>query len=1118
MKIFKDALPALNFIFFVLIIKLSANICLANGPVIDIIPVSKCELGSYRSTKGPWNACPGFKDCDIGHYCQDGSKFPCKEGFFGDSLKMTHEECSGSCSAGYYCPKGSSSKEQINCGGSNYYCPSQSAKPVLVSDGYYSIGSNDNSTRTGQEICPIGHYCKKGILYQCPGGSYGSKMGLSTPSCSGLCEEGFYCPAGSVSSRAFECKGPEYYCPAGSSKKMSVAKSHHSIDISANGGFTFTTECRPGYYCEGGQAFKCPSGRYGDSSYLWNSSCSGICAQGYYCPPGSVTANQFVCGNNTVFCPTGSGSPTPVSEGYYTFGFGSTDTHPDLDFVETRYGQSICPVGEYCTEGRRFKCPSGRYGDIEGQSSASCSGLCAAGYWCGQGSTTPYANQCASATISIVTDGNGTEVLHYTSEPSAWFCPEGSRSPNPVYEGYYTIGGTNESTRTAETKCTPGTWCDKGLQNLCPAGRFGDAFQLYNESCTGLCKEGYYCPEGSAISTDTRCGDASKYCPKGSSYPSKVPEGYYSTGDEVSRTYDDDNHDYTIAYDIEIAPPGFYASRGILYGCPAGTYGNTYGLSSSFCSGQCSKGFYCPPQSTSPKQKECGAPDLICPKGSPYPIPIEEGFYTTAINVDSCPPGKFRNTTENSTVIITDNCELCPEGTYKFVEGDDISLCIPCETYTSHSSDDRRTCICDRLAGGISTDLDNLYFNLSTSTCQNVSKYFIPSDDDIGYSIYTKYEAHECERGHYCIKGIRYPCAPGRYGSKKRETNNLCSGVCYSGYYCPEASISATEVPCGESSVYCPEGSSEPKDIKAGFYTEEERRGEIRTYQKICPLGYYCPGDGNKYICEAGLYGSVQGLNTSSCSGVCKAGYLCPAGSVREDQLECGGPDRYCVRGSHEPKIVDPGFYTIHTGAYSGILQAKDPGNKTCSAQVLCEPGYYCDGGIKYQCPEGTYGYTYGLQSVDQCKVCAEGYYCPSYPGPPQTQADPYKCGGNEFYCFAGTGNDRKLVEPGYYTSGGDELTRTQQNLCPLGHYCKQGSLYPCPAGVYGNSRGLTDKSCSGWCPAGYYCPAGSPNPTECEDGSYSLQGSSSCITCPGGVDPSTKWQRCRDSRRCCAY
>ncbi|CAM9745516.1 unnamed protein product, partial [Discosporangium mesarthrocarpum] len=45
--------------------------------------------------------------------------------------------------------------------------------------------------------------------------------------------------------------------------------------------------CPPGQFCIGGVASPCPAGRYGGYWQSSNSSCSGPCNEGYYCPEGS---------------------------------------------------------------------------------------------------------------------------------------------------------------------------------------------------------------------------------------------------------------------------------------------------------------------------------------------------------------------------------------------------------------------------------------------------------------------------------------------------------------------------------------------------------------------------------------------------------------------------------------------------------------------------------------------------------------------------------------------------------------------------------------------------------------------------------------------------------------
>ena len=47
---------------------------------------------------------------------------------------------------------------------------------------------------------------------------------------------------------------------------------------------------------------------------------------------------------------------------------------------ETRYTQTLCEPGFYCSNGVKTPCPAGRYGATFGLSESFCTGSCAAGY------------------------------------------------------------------------------------------------------------------------------------------------------------------------------------------------------------------------------------------------------------------------------------------------------------------------------------------------------------------------------------------------------------------------------------------------------------------------------------------------------------------------------------------------------------------------------------------------------------------------------------------------------------------------------------------------------------------------------------------------------------------
>ncbi len=62
-------------------------------------------------------------------------------------------------------------------------------------------------------------------------------------------------------------------------------------------------------------------------------------------------------------------------------------------------------------------------------------------------------------------------------------------------------------------------------------------------------------------------------------------------------------------------------------------------------------------------------------------------------------------------------------------------------------------------------------------------------------------------------------------------------------------------------------------------------------------------------------------------------------------------------------------------------------------------------------------------------------------------------------------------------------MVRTNQVLCDLGHFCKDGQRYPCPVGVYGDREGLATEQCTASCVSGEYCDLASVIPSRCPPG-----------------------------------
>ncbi len=76
-----------------------------------------------------------------------------------------------------------------------------------------TITGNAN-TRTRQVLCEPGHWCVSGERFECPPGRFGAVAGLRDIECSGVCKEGFYCPAASTSREQHDCGGPDLCVPS----------------------------------------------------------------------------------------------------------------------------------------------------------------------------------------------------------------------------------------------------------------------------------------------------------------------------------------------------------------------------------------------------------------------------------------------------------------------------------------------------------------------------------------------------------------------------------------------------------------------------------------------------------------------------------------------------------------------------------------------------------------------------------------------------------------------------------------------------------------------------------------------------------------------------------------
>jgi len=423
--------------------------------------------------------------CDAGHYCPRGTTYadqhPCPSGTYGEDLERnltSSTECTtcparyrclggtttttiGDCVAGYYCEAGSSAAKPCSAG-------SYSNRTNLASDGecstcpagYYCVGAG--SAPSGD--CSAGHYCPVGSSSateaDCPAGTFSAEANLyAEDQCEDAPPGSFAyaastaatsCPAGTFSgNNATVGPGPldcgDAYpstcaadattcvdCPAGyACAEGSTAPAPCGVGTYSNSGADTCTTCPVGYYC-GSNTTTSTALFSGGGSWADASDAAGACFPGTFCEDGMARAPDLArdaC-DPGYYCGSAATSMAPCAAGTYLPFAGGADAS---DCLET-------PAGFYTVEG-----------------SANYTGLCEPGFYCGAGSTTPFATACPEATYNVLY--GKTSVDDCAICVSGGYCEAGSAAPTICPRGYYCVAGL-------------------AAPMPCPIGTFGNASAL----------------------------------------------------------------------------------------------------------------------------------------------------------------------------------------------------------------------------------------------------------------------------------------------------------------------------------------------------------------------------------------------------------------------------------------------------------------------------------------------------------------------------------------------------------------------------------------------------------------------------------------------------------------
>ncbi|CAL8373179.1 unnamed protein product, partial [Gadus morhua 'NCC'] len=1049
--------------------------------------------------------------CPPGTYCVEGSgePEPCPAGTFSPASGLASEAgclpCSGGlycrepgltaptapCSQGFWCPPGQRQAMAFPCP-RGHYCPQGSAAPQPCPSGNYQ----DLEKQAGCKVCQAGYYCDL-------------SLGLANVSVVRPCPKGHYCPAGT----SFSTQNP---CPIGSYNPRERTDSPAGC-----------LPCPPGQYCPTvGLAMP-----------------AGPCHAGFWCRKGAVTASPLD-GTSGVLCPPGqycyAGTPAPVA----------------------------CPAGSWSnssgvrSQGDCRPCPAGYYCNSAGLTGPT--GLCGGGYFCAEGAVT-----------STPADG-----ARGGSCPLGHYCPAGAGRPVPCTPGTYVA-----ATHATECQpCDPGWYCSSGSQQLCPAGFYCPAGWGHDPRS---CPEGTYSGEpGLRSLSQCRPCDGGHYCSSANSsrVSGRCHGGYYCTQGNTSPT--------PLSRDPGEGgpcPPGFYCPRASVQPlpCPTGTFSNRSKLvdqeacrlcpAGLYCdrealvvpAGECRQGFYCvlgSERPDPPSRDARGGPcprGYFCSEGSPEPRRCPRGTVSEEEGGASCSPCPHGFYCPHGNDSLSERYE-CPAGHY-----------CPGGTWSGHqypcpagSINPRRGTARPQECTPCPPGLFCRAPGQSAASDQCSAGYYCvsgassPTPEDGGLT------GHTCPEGHYCPRGsgAPLPCPQGHYSAAAGNTGLsdclpcpagfLCasrglsspSDGCPAGAYCPRpgnASLQLGQISCSPG-YRCPPGGASPTPCLPGTYQSLPGQAECSE----CPAGSYCPGSVDE------VTGDMSGTHTplpcpkghycppGAPSGVA---FPCPAGSfnVRTGVSSRGGcepcpPGKYCsAAGLAAPTgLCSPGYLCIQASV------TPQPGGGPTGGR--CSRGSFCSAGARDMapCPPGTFSPLEGATSVAACQPCWPGHYCAGVGlSRPSGPCDP------GFFCSQGsttpaprgntTGHRGNTTSPsrplGNATTG-----HLHGDVCPVGHYCPNGTAvpHPCPPGTFqGRSGAASLGACTpcppgsycpswaqasvqhlcpqGWfcplgslsdhppdcqCPPGHACPPGSAEPAVCSPGTFQASaGQSTCVACPPG-------------------
>jgi hypothetical protein len=376
------------------------------------------------------------------------------------------------------------------------------------------------------------------VEYLCPGSTVAehSSCSASAKNVLGLCDDGYYCVAGSHTPTPLTLSGLTYgyahgdicpighQCPSGASAPVPCAPGSFQDEPAqpvcktvqrgryATDGRAEVLPCPPGHYCpEGDPAspIPCPLSTFGNLSSAYAPEHCHACIPGMFCTSPGIARPSGLC--DAGFLCDSPGSTTPVGQ---RIGFPAARNCPRGYFCPAgSAGALACPAGTYNTNPNQgsldscVPCPAGTFCEYEGTGNKDQPEPCAAGFACTiPAKTMPVVDILIAidppswATVVKSSAAINKVIGHVTAAPEQFRCPRGFRCPagtaNPLEcchddnHGDVSFNASCSQYQPDEGKATCVS-CPAGTRCAQPAEGVGYSFK------TAPCPVGHYCPQGS---------------------------------------------------------------------------------------------------------------------------------------------------------------------------------------------------------------------------------------------------------------------------------------------------------------------------------------------------------------------------------------------------------------------------------------------------------------------------------------------------------------------------------------------------------------------------------------------------------------------------------------------